>query len=400
MRNFIHRALRWEHIWICLIVLVSFAFHLGVIMNPDELVLDEEHYVKDARNIIEKAETERLEHPPLAKLLIVTGMEIFGDNQWGWRIMSVLFGTASVVLLYFLCRRLNMSSIAASIAAFLLAFENMSFVQASVAMLDVFYVTFMIAAFLLYAHRRYITAGIAIGLSTLCKIIGVLAWPVIALHWLFSKHERSWLFILTFLSALLAFFLLMIVFDLAIVRDFSHLVDPITRTITIMEKSESLTFETVTHSAISRPWEWVLSYTPMAYRYDPSYTSAVSPIFWIFILPSFGYMIYRAVKGSSAGLFGAAWFVGVYLVWIPITLITDRVSYPYYFYPTIGAVCIGLGMALSRLLDLFRQRTSGKLKWTSLSIVIFFLLTHFVTLIILSPLVPNLHIAGLRLSFW
>ena len=111
-------------------------------------------------------------------------------------------------------------------------------------------------------------------------------------------------------------------------------------------------------------------------------------------------MIYRAVKGSSAGLFGAAWFVGIYLIWIPITLITDRASYPYYFYPTVGAVCIGLGMALSRLLDLFRQRNSGKLKWASLSIVVVFLLTHFVTLIILSPLVPGLHIAGLKLSFW
>ena len=399
MRNTISRIFRWEYIWLCLIVAVSLALHLSVIMNPDELVLDEAHYIKDARNIIDNAETERLEHPPLAKLIIVAGIKIFGDNQWGWRLLSVIFGTASVVLLYFLCRRLNMSSTAASIAAFLLAFENMSFVQASVAMLDVYYVTFMIGAFLLYVYGRYITAGIAVGLSALSKVTGILAWPVIALHWLFSRHDRSWLFTVSFLSAILAFVLLMIVFDLAIVRDVSDLADPVSRTMTILEKSGSLTFETVTHSAISRPWEWVLSYVPMAFRNDPSYTSAVSPLFWIFILPSFGYMIYRAVKGSSAGLFGAAWFVGVYLVWIPFTLITDRVSYPYYFYPTVGAVCIGLAMALSQLIGLFRQRTSGKLKWTALSIVVGFLLIHLVTLILLSPLVP-INISGLKLSFW
>lgn len=391
--------MKWEYIWLCLIVVVNLSLHFSFITNPNELVLDEQHYIKDARNIIEKAETQRLEHPPLAKLIIVAGMEIFGDNQWGWRFFPVIFGTAAVVLFYFLCRRLNMSNTAASIATFLLAFENMTFIQASVAMLDVFYVTFMIGAFLLYAHRRYITAGIVVGLSTLSKVIGILAWPVMAIHWLFSRHDRSWLFVVSLLSALVAFVLLMIVFDLAIVRDFSDLVDPINRTKTIFEKSGSLTFATVEHSAASRPWEWVFSYVPMAYRNDPTYTSAISPLLWAFIIPTFAYMIYRAVKGSSAGLFGAAWFIGIYLIWIPVTLITDRVSYPYYFYPTIGGICIGLGMALSQLLELYQKRIRGKLKWTALSIVICFLLIHFVTLILCSPLVP-LNLAQLHFSFW
>jgi dolichyl-phosphate-mannose-protein mannosyltransferase len=399
LKAFFARTYRWEYFWLCLIVLVSLALHFSIITNPAELVLDEEHYVNDARNIIEDAETKRLEHPPLAKLFIVAGIEIFGDNQWGWRFFSVLFGTAGIVLFYFLCRRLNMSNTAASIAAFLLAFENMTFVQASVAMLDVYYLTFMIGAFLLYAARRYINAGIAVGLSALSKILGLLAWPVMALHWLFTPQGRSRMFILSLLTTVLAFMLLMIVFDLAIVRDFADLKDPVSRIETMLTKSGSLTFETVEHSAASRPWEWVFSYTPMAFRNDPTYSSAISPLLWALIVPTFGYMIYRAVKGSSAGLFGAAWFTGIYLAWIPFSLITNRVSYPFYFYPAVGAVCIGLGMALSQLIDLFRQRPSGKLKWTSLSIVVFYLVAHMVTMIICSPLVP-LNIAQLRFSFW
>lgn len=393
------RIFRWEYFWLCLIVVVSLVLHFIFIMNPDEYILDEEHYVEDARIIIDEARTERLEHPPLAKLFIVTGMLIFGDNPFGWRFFSVLFGTACVVLLYFLCRRLGMSRTASSIATFLFAFENMTFVMACVAMLDVYYVGFMIAAFLLYACGRHITSGIAVGLSTLAKITGVLTWPVMALHWLLDREGRSRWFILSILTFIITFALLMIVFDLAIVRDFSNLEDPVSRMQTMVEKSTSLTFETVSHTASSRPWEWVLSYTPMAFRNTPTYTSGVSPGLWALIIPTFGYMIYRAVKGSSAGLFGASWFVFIYLVWIPITLVTDRVSYPYYIYPVIGAICIGLGMALSQLIDVFRNRPRGKLKWTSISIVGVYLLAHFATLIVCSPLTP-VNLACLHFSFW
>ena len=35
----------------------------------------------------------------------------------------------------------------------------------------------------------------------------------------------------------------------------------------------------------------------------------------------------------DAGLFGFAWFFGTYLLWIPLSIATNRVSFPFYFPP-------------------------------------------------------------------
>jgi len=379
---------RWEYFWLYLLVLVTLILHVVIIGNPSALILDELHYVPDARSIMLNQETMHLEHPPLAKLFIVGGISLFGDNFWGWRFFSVVFGTVTIVLFYFLCRRLTMSRNAASIATFLLALENMTFVQASVAMLDVYCLTFMMASFLLYASRKYASSGVAVALAALAKLNGALVALAMFIHWLFRRQGRSWWFVLTIVLAPVAFVGLMALFDLVIVRDFSALVDPITRIKTMLSLSGSLTFAAADHPAMSRPWEWLIYYKPMAYWHTPHYLSAISPSIWALTIPTFGYMIYRAVKGSSAGLFGAAWFASTYLVWIPVSLITNRVSYIYYFYPTIGAVCLGLGLGLSQLLDFYRERRPGKLKKTVLALFVFYLVFHLACFIILSPLFP------------
>ena len=389
IKRSLYRAYRWQYFWLCLLVVVTLAMHFAIITSPSELILDERHYIPDAINIIEEHETTRAEHPPLAKLIIAGGVKLFGDNPFGWRFFSVVFGTATIVLFYFLCRRLNLSRDATSIATFLLALENMTFVQASVAMLDVYCLTFMMAAFLLYASRQYAASGIAVGLSALAKLNGALAAPVVFFHWLFRRQGRSRWFALTVVMAPVAFVGLMLLLDLAIVRDFSALVDPFSRIKTMLSLSSSLTFATVDHPSMSRPWEWLIYYKPMGYYYSPHYLSAISPSIWALVIPTFGYVVYKAVKGSQAGLFGAAWFAGTYLVWIPLSLITDRVSYIYYFYPTVGAICLGLGLGLSQLLDFYRERRPGKLKRTVLALFIFYLSFHLICLFLLGPFFPT-----------
>ena len=390
---------RWEHFWFCLLILVTLVMHFSIISNTYDHILDETHYINDAYNIIENHETVRLEHPPLAKLFIVTGIHIFGDNPWGWRFFSIVFGTATLVFFYFLCRRLGMSWMASNLATTLLAFENMTFVHTSIAMIDVYYVTFMVASFFFYIKMKYVTSGVMAGLSGLSKLNGALALPVIGVHWLFSGQKRYWWVILVPLFALLAFYLLMIPFDLSIVQDTSkieapnnrlnpYLEWPAYRIDYMLERSGSLTFETVEHPSESRPWEWLLTYQPMAYHWTPNYVGGISPSIWALIMPTFLFLVWRAIKRDEAGLFGAAWFFGTFMLWIPVTFITDRVSYPYYFYPTIGAVCIGLGIFLGWLVDIFKKRGSGKLRWVLLSIVILYLMAHLTSFIIMSPLFP------------
>ena len=86
MKEAFFRLYRWEHFWLCLLVLATLVMHFVIIANPPGFILDEQHYIPEARNIIENQEISRPEHPPLGKLFVVTGIELFGDNPWGWRL--------------------------------------------------------------------------------------------------------------------------------------------------------------------------------------------------------------------------------------------------------------------------------------------------------------------------
>ena len=192
-------------------------------------------------------------------------------------------------------------------------------------------------------------------------------------------------FVATILSAYAAFLLLMPLFDFGVLGRF---VNPINRIDIMLRSSASLTFENVTHVAASRPWDWVLRPEIMYYWYQPHYIGAISFTIWALIIPTAIYMIVRAIKGNQAALFGSLWFAFIYLIWIPADLITDRITYVYYFYPAVGAICLGLGLGMGQLVDIWQQRQEGKLRWVAISAVGVFLLLHLASFILLSPFSP------------
>jgi len=382
VKQLIYRLGKWEYSGLCLLVIVILTMHFSTIMQPAELVFDELYYVGDARAILQGEDVLRPEHPPLGTLLITSGIFLFGDNPFGWRFFSVLFGTISVVLFYLICRRLELPKMASFLATFLLSLDNLSFVQASIAMLDVYSVAFMLLSFWLYLKNQYLLSGLSVGLSALAKLSGVLALPVILLHWLLTKRGRPIKFVATMLSAYAAFPLLLSLFDFVAFRQF---VNPLDRIYTMLSLSGKLTFTTAAHGAASHPWDWILRPDIIAYWYEPQYVGAISFTIWALIIPSVFYMALRATKGNTAGFFGISWFACTYLVWIPISIITDRISFVYYFYPTVGAVCIGLGLGLYQLLAIWKTRKTGKLRWVAVSSVIGYLLLHISVFVILSP---------------
>lgn len=383
VKQLLHRLSKWEYTGLCLLVIVILAVHFSFIMQPTELVFDEQHYVTEARSILQGGDDLIWEHPPLGKLFIVFGMFLFGDNPVGWRFFSILFGAIGIVLFYLVCRRLDISKRASFLATFLLAIDNLSFIQASIAMLDVYSLTFMLLSFWLYLKGRYLLSGVSVGLSALAKLSGVLALPVILLHWLLTKRAGPIQFVVSMLSAYASFLLLMPLFDFVVSR---QLLNPIGRIYTMLTMGSNLTFANVTASNASRPWDWILRPEIMSYWYEPHYIGAISFTIWALIIPAVLYMAFRAAKGSSAGLFGVSWFVSTYLFWIPVSLITDRISYLYYFYPTVGAIGIGLGLGLSRLLGVWETRREGKLRWVAMLTASGYLLLHVGVFVILSPL--------------
>ena len=154
------------------------------ITTPDKFVFDEVHYVPAARQMLEPVMPSPMlnpMHPPLAKQIIALSIRAFGDNPLGWRYGGTLFGALAIVAVY-LCGLALFGSHEPAIAACLIAFFNqMLFVMARTAMLDIFALTFGlfgIAAFL-FGFRQtrpqiaFALAGLAFGFAAACKWSGL-----------------------------------------------------------------------------------------------------------------------------------------------------------------------------------------------------------------------------------
>lgn len=166
-----------------LFVFTHLAFVVGL-TKPQKFVFDEVHYVPAARQMLApmmSQPTLNPMHPPLAKEIIALSIRIFGDNAFGWRYPSTLFGALAIVGVY-LCGLALFSAQGPALAAALIAFFNqMIFVQSRIAMLDIFSLAFLLLGIAAFMHgfrqarptRWFAAAGVAFGLAAACKWSGL-----------------------------------------------------------------------------------------------------------------------------------------------------------------------------------------------------------------------------------
>jgi len=345
-------------------------------------MFDENHYVPEAKSIIDREELDNLEHPPLGKIFIAAGIDIFGDNPFGWRIFSVLFGVAAIILFYLICQKLTTNKYIPLIATFIFAFENQSFIQSSMAMLDVYSLTFMLVSFWLYLRGNYALSGVALALATLAKLSGVFGGFIIVGHWLFTRRYKLWDTLGFLVCAPLAFFMLMPLLDYIAMAEW---VFPWDRIEFMRDNLSTLTFSDTDHEALSRPWEWITSTRTQWFWYDPTYQSNPNWNLWVFIIPAICYALYGAIKRNSLCLFTLLWFASTYLSWMAMYFINDRVMFRFYLYPTVGAICLIVGFVLYKIWALSSERESVITKWAIRVPVVSFLITHLVLFILMSP---------------
>ena len=187
---------------VCALSVGARVFHLDI---PSEqkvgqgLVFDERYYVNAARVIagvpMGHGETyahaspsgtdPNAEHPQLGKMIVALGIRIFGDNPIGWRLSAVLFGTAALLLLYWLVRVAGGSPWLALGATALAAVDNLWMVSGRIAVLDVYCLPFMLAGVAFYLRRQPVVAGILIGVGACIKEFALYALLALLLLELF-----------------------------------------------------------------------------------------------------------------------------------------------------------------------------------------------------------------------
>jgi dolichyl-phosphate-mannose-protein mannosyltransferase len=340
--NIIKRFTAWKHAWLAAVLIGSMILHLGLLWHPNELVLDEQYYVVAARDYLVQGDLHQPEHPPLAKLVITAGMHIFGDNPFGWRFFPALFGVGAIFFFYLILRQFPLSNAAVNIAVGLFAFENATFLMASVAMLDIFNITFMLAGFWAYLTRKYPLAVLFLLLSALCKLTGLFPIIAIALHWLVFRRDKVLILAVSGLAAYAGAILAVPGLEYILTGEWSN---PFSRINHLFTVPGTITFENSSHPSALHPWQWVLGYYIMPFWWSPQYLSAVTPTVWAITLPGFfwtSWMVWR--RRDETAFFAAAWIFATLIVWIILGAITDRITYIFYFVPIVGGVLLAFAL--------------------------------------------------------
>ncbi len=138
-----------------LVTLLAGLLRLNNLAKPPGKIFDETYYATDAHWLWEKGfewnENENtagyVVHPPLGKWIIGLGEQVLGYHEAGWRLAAAVFGTVSVLMFTRIAMRLFGSMILGCAAGILMAFDGMHFVLSRTALLDVFLMFFVLAAF-------------------------------------------------------------------------------------------------------------------------------------------------------------------------------------------------------------------------------------------------------------
>jgi len=138
--------------------------------DPRAVVFDETYYVPDAYGILKhgveinhpsninqllvRGDThifnrfgEYVVHPPLGKVMIAVGEWLFGLTPFGWRFAVAAVGTAAILMTARITRRMTRSTLLGCVAGLLLSLDGLELVLSRTAILDIFVMFWVLAAF-------------------------------------------------------------------------------------------------------------------------------------------------------------------------------------------------------------------------------------------------------------
>ncbi|MFE7932259.1 dolichyl-phosphate-mannose--protein mannosyltransferase [Streptomyces sp. NPDC057456] len=156
-----------------LVAVLAGAIRFRRLGQPRGLVFDETYYAKDAwallrlgyegswpdrkiadpqiladPQVIPLSDTGAfVAHPPTGKWVIALGEWMFGLTPFGWRFMTAVLGTLSVLMLCRIGRRLFRSTALGCLAGALMALDGLHVVMSRSALLDLVVMFFVLAAF-------------------------------------------------------------------------------------------------------------------------------------------------------------------------------------------------------------------------------------------------------------
>ena len=374
--DFHPRKNEYDHAFMYLFVISAALRLIWLDKPPGLLIFDESYYVNVARiilrlpqqpnvfpNAIPGIDSVNQEHPLLAKLLIALSMSIIGDNGWGWRIPSVVFGLLSIFILYLLLKKTAKSPLIALMGTFLFSFDTLVFVHSRIATLDIFVLGFMLLGFYWYFSNRMNLSALGMALATLCKISGLYGILTLgAFHLgreLLSRGRKvDWQSLLSVFEKYAIVYLVSFIVLMAVLGFFwAGYKNPFEHLSHIYSYTFALRAPDVRKATDiwSYPWEWLVDQVKIHYasvnvsvftdhdvaRTYPSvdFIGSMNPTIVFLTIPAMAYNVYRYHETRSEfSLFMLAWFAMTYLPYFPAAIFGHRIMYIFYFLNTVPAV--------------------------------------------------------------
>ena len=346
------------------ILTFALSFRLWRLDTPKGYIFDEIYYAKNAYSLIssgveldQQGGAEFVVHPPFGKWLIGIGIKLFGNNEFGWRSSSALFGSASVLLIYLIAKRLFKSEFLALSAALLMAVDGLSLVMSRVALLDIFLMFFILLTFYFLLKENYWLSGMAIGLGLSTKWSAAFLIPILLLLTLKIKEinlnqilKRVGQFVFLPMGIYLTSWVGWFVSDKGWARNSGS--NPISSLWNY--HLEIFNFHTnlvEKHSYSANPWSWLVLGRPTSFYYESGDSCGASdcaqeilamgtPLLWwsaiIAVAITMGFYISTSNRSAEIVLAG---FVGTYLPWF---IFQDRTMFYFYSITTLPFLILAL----------------------------------------------------------
>ena len=144
-------------------------------------------------------------HPPLGKVLMMVGVQVFGMTPFGWRFMGALVGVLMVPLMYLMVKQLTKDTRLSFIAMALMALDSMHFTQTRIATIDsyaVFWIMLMYLFMFRYCQMSWNReslgrtlvplglCGVTMGIAWATKWVGLYASAGLAILFFWTIYRR------------------------------------------------------------------------------------------------------------------------------------------------------------------------------------------------------------------
>ncbi len=334
-----------------------FTVHLS---RPSKEVFDEVHYVPAARALLTLERPVNTEHPLLGKALIASGIAVFGDNATGWRAASTLAGTATVLGVFAVLMLVFGRARIALFGAIFAMLNITLFIQARIAMLDVFMGAFVMLAIaaMLWAMRgpqtraRWLLGSVLLGLATAVKWTAApyVAFAALAFVAIRARRPDAWPGLATLPALAMLGAASVGTYFATFTPAFFYAVDPLTLGTLVPFQWDMFARQTqvlAPHPYQSTWTSWPLALRPIWYLYEPV-DGAVRGILlvgnpavmWGGLL-AVGALIWAWWKDGSLRAAGiAGLWIGSLAMWAVIPK-----SLGFYYYYHLSGVFVGIALA-------------------------------------------------------